>query len=106
MSLPAYTRARAIFPRLRQSMSEEELQHLCLYNAESHAILQALESQGDKVDLSSIKTFPGVVPDRGVSNRTMDAAIAVLNSMVRQKPAMKKKPWWKFWWPPSACVAI
>lgn len=97
MSLPAYTRARAIVPRLRQSMSEEELQHLCLYNAESHAILQALEAQGDKVDLSSIKTFPCVVPERGVSNQTMDAAMAVLNSMVRQKPAVKRKPWWKFW---------
>jgi hypothetical protein len=41
--------------------------------------------------------YPGVVPERGVSGQTMDAAVATLNGLVgRDRPA-KKKPWWKFW---------
>jgi len=41
-----------------------------------------------------------VVPDRGVSGQTMDAALAKLNELLernRASRAPKKKPWWKFW---------
>jgi hypothetical protein len=84
-------------PRLYQSLSKEDFQRLCLYNAESNAILQALQAQGDKVDFSKIRMFPSVVPERGVSNQTMNAAIAIMQSLVQRKQTVKKKPWWKFW---------
>jgi hypothetical protein len=100
LSLPAYTRALALAPKLRETMSEDDFQSLCLYNAESHAILQALESAGDQLDMTQMKMYPCVVPDRGVSDQTMQAALDMLNQMVQQSVAeekAKKKPWWKFW---------
>jgi hypothetical protein len=97
MSLPAYTRARAIAAKLRETMPEKEFQALCLYNAESHAILQALENVGDKLDLTQMKMYPCVVPDQGVSDETMDRALATLQQMVERNRQAKKKPWWKFW---------
>jgi hypothetical protein len=54
-----------------------------------------MEARGDKSDLSGMTLFPCVVPDRGVSDQTMNAAMAMLNERVeRNRP---KKPWWKFW---------
>ena len=97
MALPAYARARAIAPRLFQTLPTEDFQRLCLYNAESHGILQALKAQGDKPDFSKIMMFPCVVPDRGASKQTMDAAVAVLRSLVQRKRSAPKRPWWKFW---------
>ncbi len=97
MSLPAYARARAMAPRLYQTMSNEDYQRLCLYNAEWNAILQAVEASGDKSVFGKMKLFPPVVPDRVVSQQTMDEAVAVLNSLVQQNRVVRKKPWWKFW---------
>jgi hypothetical protein len=97
MSLPAYNRARALAVPLRESMKPDDFQSLCLYNAESHVILQAMESAGDKIDLTKMKLFPCVVPDRGVSDATMDAAMASLNELVERNRLPKKQPWWKFW---------
>jgi hypothetical protein len=97
MSLPAYCRARAVAAQLRETMPTDEFQSLCLYNAESHAILQALESVGDKLDFTQMKMYPCVVPDRGVSDQTMDLALAGLNDLVERNRQAKKKPWWKFW---------
>jgi len=97
MSIPAYSRARALAVQLRQTMPKEAFQSLCLYNAESNVIMKAIEAAGDKVDLTKMKMFPCVVPDRGVSDHTMDAALATLNKLVQRSPSTKKKPWWKFW---------
>src|SRR5262249_46120844 len=97
MSIPAYTRARALAARLRETMPKEAFQRLCCYNAESNAILQALESAGDQLDLSKMKMYPCVVPERGVSDQTMDAAVAKLQAMVESNRTPKNKPWWKFW---------
>lgn len=97
MSIPAYSRARALAVQLRQTMPSDDFQKLCLYTAESNAILQAMESVGDKLDLTQMTMYPSVVPDQGVSNETMDAALAILTDMVEQKRSRKKKPWWKFW---------
>lgn len=97
MSIPAYTRARALAMRLRETMPENDFQSLCLYNAESHAIVQAIDSAGGKPDLAQLKMFPCVVPDRGVSNQTMDAALTALNKMIDRDSAARKRPWWKFW---------
>ena len=36
-------------------MPKEDFQSLCLYNAESNAILKAREAAGEKLDLSKIK---------------------------------------------------
>ena len=96
MSIPAYSRARALSAQLRETMPQQEFQSLCLYNAESNAIVQALEAAGDKADPSQLKMYPCVVPDRGVTSETMNAAMALLEDLVeRNRP--KKKPWWKFW---------
>ena len=82
-------------------MSKEAFQALCCYNAESQVILKAMGSAGDKLDLTKVKMYPCVVPDRGVSSQTMDAALAMLNDMVERNRAHpsrpKKKPWWRFW---------
>jgi hypothetical protein len=97
MSIPAYSRARALAVRLHETMPKEAFQSLCLYNAESNAIMKAMEATGDKLDLSKMKMYPCVVPDRGVSDETMNAALATLNELVERNRAREKKPWWKFW---------
>lgn len=108
MSIPTYSRARAIAERLRTSLSEEEFQNLGSYNAESHLIYQVLEQSKGEVDFSKMKLYPCVAPENGVSDATMDAAVAKLNELVeankakgkRPAPAANvpsKKPWWKFW---------
>lgn len=96
MSIPAYSRARALAVKLRETMPEKAFQSLCLYNAESHAIVQAMEDMGEKGDLSQMRLFPCVVPEYGASDQTMDAAMTALQEMIdRSRPL--KKPWWKFW---------
>ena len=97
ISLPAYNRALALAPRLRDELSEEAFRALCFYNAESNAILQALEQLGPNPDLSGFRLYPSVVPDRDVSDETMQAALAVLNTLVEERRTTKNKPWWKFW---------
>ena len=59
--------------------------------------MQALESGGDNLDLSQLTMYPCIVPDRGVSEQTMDAALATLNELVERNRRARKKPWWKFW---------
>jgi hypothetical protein len=78
-------------------MPKDDFQSLCLYNAESNAILKAMEAEGQKLDLSKMTMYPCVVPDRGVSDQTMNAAIATLNQMVERNHSSKRKPWWKVW---------
>lgn len=97
MSLPAYTRARALAVRLRDEMPPDDFQSLCCYNAESNAILNASREVGGKLDLSQMKLYPCVVPDRGVSQSTMDAALALLHDLAERNRPKRKKPWWKFW---------
>jgi hypothetical protein len=97
MSIPAYSRARAIAVGLYETMPEDDFRSLCLYNAESNAILQAMEAARDRFDFTKLKMYPCVVPDRGVSDQTMAAALAVLHRLVERKGTTKKKPWWKFW---------
>ncbi|WP_422929502.1 hypothetical protein [Singulisphaera sp. PoT] len=97
MSIPAFSRARAIAAQLRETMSQDDFQSLCCYNAESNAILQALNASGDELDLSSLQMFPSVVPDRGVSDQTMQQAVATMNALVERRRQGRKKPWWKFW---------
>lgn len=97
MSIPAYSRARALAVQLRETMEKDAFQSLCLYNAESNAILRALEATGSKQDLTQMRMFPCVVLDRGVSDQTMDAAIAILNDMAERDRSTKKKPRWRFW---------
>jgi hypothetical protein len=98
MSIPAYTRARALAAQLHETMTKDDFQALCLYSAESNVILKATEAQGDKINLAALRPYPCVVPDRGVSDQTWNAAIAVMNDMLKrnQKPE-KGKAWWKFW---------
>ena len=61
------------------------------------AIVQAMEAMGGNLDWSEAKMYPCVVPDRGVSDQTMQTAVATLNSLVERSRPAKKKPWWKFW---------
>lgn len=89
-------------------MSAEEFQSICLYHAESNAILAAIDDRGESRDLSGLRLFPSVIPDRDVGQRTMEQALALLNSRVeRSYPSLdsipdavtgsRKKPWWKLW---------
>ena len=100
MTIPAFTRARALVSRLGETMPLEQFQALAMYNAESHVLAQVLETEGDQADLTQIQMFPLIVPDRGVSQETMEAGMALLHKMIEDYRAMlksKKKPWWKFW---------
>lgn len=97
MTLPTFTRARALAPDLGDTLSREDFQALCLYNAESHAIMQAMEAQGDKLDLRGLRMFPCVVPDLGASDETMTKAMAKLQALIDERRKQVKKPWWKFW---------
>lgn len=81
MSIPAYCRGSALAAQLRKTMPKDDFQSLCLYNAESHAIANALETMGDKPDLTGTEMYPCVVPDRDVSDQTMNAALAMLNRL-------------------------
>lgn len=101
MTIPAYARARALAVKLRETMPGDDFRSLCFYNAESNAILKAIDAHGDKLDLTQIQMFPCVVPDRDVSDETMDAAIAMLKSRAErdrepEPEKKKKKPWWRF----------
>lgn len=97
MSIPAYSRARALAVKLHETLPESEFQALCLYNAESHAIVQAMENSKTASDLGHMKMYPCVVPDLGVSDQTMEAAMEALHGVIERSQPAKKKPWWKFW---------
>ncbi len=96
MSIPAYSRARAIAARLRETMPEEEFRSLCLYHAESNGILKALESAGGNLDFTRLKFHPCLVPDRDASPETVAAAHALLQERIA-RGRKAGKPWWKFW---------
>ena len=71
---------------------------LCLYSAESNGIAQALGAGGSQTDLTQLKFYPLVVPERGVSQQTMTAALAMLNDLAQKNRApAPRKSWWKFW---------
>lgn len=102
MSIPAFSRARVLALQLQSALPAEKFQQLCLYAAESNGVLQVMEAHDADFDLSGITMFPCVVPDRGVSQGTMDRALAALNELVEQRKekrqsTTRKKPWWKFW---------
>jgi hypothetical protein len=101
MSIPAYTRVRALGVQLQEAMNEDDFRSLCLYSGELGAIVQALSADA-KTDLNKAKMLPCVVPDRGVSDQTMDAAFAALSRVIERerqsgKSEAKKAPWWKPW---------
>mgnify|MGYP007059381766 CR=1 FL=1 len=96
LSLPAYSRGRAIFAQMYDSLSKEEVQDICLYNAESHVILNAMDAHEGKIEFDKMTLYPLVVPDRNASSQTMDEALAKLNEMVDGNRPKKKKSW-KFW---------
>lgn len=97
LSLPAYTRARALAPRLEQTLAPDDFVSLCCHSAESGAILKAMESDGD-VDLTALTFAPCAVPDRDASPETMDAALRLQQrGMDERLPAPPVKPWWKLW---------
>lgn len=108
MSIPAYSRGRAVAAKLAETMTEDELFNVAAYSAESNGILQILAEHED-IDLSSIALFPCVAPERDVPDETFDKAMAQLHELVAasrdQQPASdpdrgaseSKKPWWKKW---------
>lgn len=101
MSVPAYSRARAIGAKLRESMASDDFQALCFYNAESRAIIQFIEaSVKDGVsepDLSGLRMLPCIVPEHGVSDATMNKAVAALEAKLIAKRVRSNKAWWQFW---------
>jgi hypothetical protein len=108
LSVPAYSRARALAPRLRQALTPDDFTSLCVYSAESNAILKAMKASGNDIDLAGFTFYPCVVPDREVSQETMDAALHLMQQMVdAERPAPPpaepapapppRKPWWKVW---------
>lgn len=98
MSIPAYSRARALAVELRTTMPKKDFRSLCLYHAESNVIQKALNAEGGtKILLSEMKFPPWVMLDRGVSEQTMTAAMNRLHKPAGPNRSSKGKPWWKFW---------
>lgn len=97
MGIPAYSRARALGAQLRETMPPHEFRSLCLYNAESNAIMQAIEAANGKPEFEKLKMYPSVVPDRGVDDPTMEAARTALFALIEQNRPRPKRPWWQFW---------
>lgn len=107
LSIPAYCRARVLAPQLQEVMAPDDFTSLCLYSAESDAIVQAIEGSGRGQDLSGLMLYPCVVPDPDAPQETIDAAVELLQqSLDRHRPATPpeepnpappKKPWWKVW---------
>ena len=91
MSLPAYSRARALAVSLRETMPEDDFQSLCLYNAESHVILKAMEAGGEKLDLTKMKMYPCVVPDRGVSRQDNECRNRNAEGTGRAEPSLQEE---------------
>jgi hypothetical protein len=90
-------RARVIASELQETMEREDFRSLCLYNAESNAIMKAMEAEGEKLDLTQIKMYPCVVPDRGASEQTMSVALSKLDDLAGRNKSPEKKSRWKFW---------
>ena len=101
MSIPAFSRARALAVKLREVMPDEAFQALCCYSAESNALIQAMNASEKEFNPAGSKMYPCVVPDREVSKETMDQALALLHARIEQEkektPPARKRPWWKFW---------
>ncbi|GAA4425490.1 hypothetical protein [Bremerella cremea] len=97
MSLPAYSRGRALGIKLRESLPSETWEALNLYNAESNAILSALEQGVAVEDLGNMRMAPSIVPEVGTSSETMDKALKIVNEIMEKTRPPAKKPWWKFW---------
>jgi hypothetical protein len=51
----------------------------------------------DKLDLTQMKMYPCVVPDRGISDETMNVALARLVDLIERDRPPRKKPWWNVW---------
>jgi|GEM_PF-2335556 len=98
MSLPAFSRGRAVLAQMAESLSEEEYQSACFWSAESSGILQIFEAHPD-IDLSNVTLYPCMVPDRNASDETIDAALATLQRIADEEESAEQpsKPWWKFW---------
>lgn len=110
MSIPAYSRGRAVAAKLAETMSQDDLFNVAAYSAESNGILQILEEHED-IDLSSISLYPCVAPERNISDETFDKAMAQLHDLVEASKheqargqggkggggKQKSKPWWKIW---------
>lgn len=100
LSIPAYTRARALARELEQVLERDDFTALCVYSAESNAILQVIEEMGSDLDLAGIRFDPCVVPDRDASQETMDAALRLQQRGSGREspvPPPPRKPWWKVW---------
>ena len=98
MSLPAFSRGRAVLAKMADTLSDEEYQSACFWSAESGGLLQIFEAHPD-IDLSNVTLYPCVVPDRNVSDETMDTALATLQRVIDENKQNDQpaKPWWKFW---------
>ena len=82
-SLPAYTRAMALVDKIQNSLSRHAFRVLCMYNAESRAIVRAMKALGQSLDLREITMYPVVVPDLHVQKETVQRAFDVVNRLRR-----------------------
>lgn len=85
MSIPAYTRALALIDRIQTALSRHAFRLLCMYNAESQAIVKAVKAvgQGRDLDLTEICLYPVVVPDLHVKQETVQRAFDFVERLRR-----------------------
>lgn len=82
-SLPAYTRAMALVDKIQASLSRHAFRVLCMFNAESRAIVRAMKALGQSLDLREITMYPVVVPDLHVQKETVQRAFDVVDRLRR-----------------------
>jgi hypothetical protein len=80
-SLPAYARAMALVDKIQRTLSRHAFRVLCMYNAESRAIVRAIKALGQGLDLREITMYPVVVPDLHVHKETVQRAFDVVNRL-------------------------
>lgn len=98
MSFPVFSRGKALFRSLLQSIGKDDFLQFCMVSAEMRALTQYLESLGDREpDYKGLSLAPPIISDRLAPSETVDEAMSLLNQMLSELVAKAKKPWWKFW---------
>jgi hypothetical protein len=105
MSVPAYSRSRVAAIELRNTLSGDDFLAICLLGDETRLIAKALNAPGKTPAPGEMSFQPCVIFERGVSQKTIDVALAEVARLVkcgqssgtesRSLPA--KQPWWRFW---------
>lgn len=96
-SLPAYARAKALTPRLREKLGHDAFVALGRYSAETNVVEQAVAASPGRTDFSSLLLAAPFVVEPGTAPEALRRTLASLRAETERVRAAARKPWWKFW---------